>query len=129
MPAKATRPAGAHPARAAAAAPCRHGKLVLLGFAVVFAVSVAGIAQIQINDNPVRWFKADHRIRVADQVLNEHFAGTYDALLVLDHAQPAGWRAAAATGVRDAGQGPGRGERVLARNCRRRRTRPWTASG
>jgi predicted RND superfamily exporter protein len=60
------------------------GRLLLLGFAVVFAFSVAGIAQIQINDNPTRWFKSDHRIRVADQVLNHHFAGTYDAWLVLD---------------------------------------------
>nr|WP_240901118.1 MMPL family transporter [Thioalkalivibrio sp. XN8] len=63
----------------------RHGKLVLLGFAVVFALSVAGITQIQINDNPTRWFKSDHRIRVADEVLNRHFAGTYDAWIVLDH--------------------------------------------
>jgi predicted RND superfamily exporter protein len=65
----------------------KHGKLVLLGFAVVFAISVAGITQIQINDNPTRWFKSDHRIRVADRVLNEHFAGTYDAWIVLDHVQ------------------------------------------
>lgn len=60
------------------------GRLLLLGFAAVFVFSVAGIAQIQINDNPTRWFKSDHRIRVADQVLNHHFAGTYDAWLVLD---------------------------------------------
>ncbi|HUG97769.1 MAG TPA: MMPL family transporter [Gammaproteobacteria bacterium] len=59
-------------------------RLLLVAFAVVFAVSIAGIAQIQINDNPTRWFKSDHRIRVADRVLNEHFAGTYDAWLVLD---------------------------------------------
>jgi hypothetical protein len=38
---------------------------------------------IRINDNPVRWFKANHPIRVADQALNSHFAGTYDAFLVL----------------------------------------------
>ena len=63
------------------------GRLLLLLFAGVFAVSVMGITQIQINDNPTRWFKSDHRIRVADRVLNEHFAGTYDAWLVLDHAQ------------------------------------------
>jgi predicted RND superfamily exporter protein len=43
------------------------------------------VLQIQINDNPVRWFKEQHRIRVADRVLNEHFAGTYDAFLVLEH--------------------------------------------
>ena len=59
-------------------------RLLLLGFAAVFVFSIAGITQIQINDNPTRWFKSDHRIRVADQVLNHHFAGTYDAWLVLD---------------------------------------------
>lgn len=56
----------------------------LLGlFAVVFGISVWGITQIQINDNPVRWFKSDHEIRIADKVLNENFAGTYDAYLVI----------------------------------------------
>ncbi len=49
-------------------------------------ISFAGLPRIEINDNPVRWFKADHRIRVADALLNEHFAGTYDAFLVLSHA-------------------------------------------
>jgi uncharacterized protein len=60
------------------------GRLLLLIFAGVFVFGLLGIPQIQINDNPTRWFKADHRIRVADQVLNHHFAGTYDAWLVLD---------------------------------------------
>ena len=50
---------------------------------MIFAVSVWGVTQIQINDNPVRWFKSDHEIRVADRVLNENFAGTYNAYLVL----------------------------------------------
>lgn len=49
----------------------------------VAAVSVLGISRIQINDNPVRWFRSDHKIRIADRVLNEHFAGTYNAFLVL----------------------------------------------
>jgi len=61
------------------------GKLVIVLALVVFAVGIAGVMRIQINDNPVRWFKQDHRIRVADRVLNEHFAGTYDAFLVLDY--------------------------------------------
>jgi len=61
----------------------------IVGLAVlVLAVSVVGISRIEINDNPVRWFKESHRIRVADRVLNEHFAGTYDAFLVLDHRLP-----------------------------------------
>lgn len=50
---------------------------------LVMAVSIWGIGKIQINDNPVRWFKADHEVRIADKQLNQHFAGTYDAYLVL----------------------------------------------
>ncbi len=49
-------------------------------------MAVVGILQIQINDNPVLWFKQSHEIRVADSVLNHHFAGTYEAYLVLDQA-------------------------------------------
>lgn len=62
-----------------------HGKVITGVALLVVAVSVAGVFRIQINDNPVRWFKASHPIRVADSVLNEHFAGTYDAFLVLSH--------------------------------------------
>ena len=63
----------------------RRGKLIS-GLAVLLvAISVAGISRIEINDNPVRWFKSNHPIRVADDVLNEHFAGTYDAFVVLSH--------------------------------------------
>lgn len=57
--------------------------VILLAFSGLFAVSVIGVTKIQINDNPVNWFKANHEIRVADKVMNEHFAGTYDAWLVL----------------------------------------------
>ncbi len=56
----------------------------IIGVALLLAVvSALGVARIQINDNPVRWFKENHPIRVADRVLNQHFAGTYDAFLVL----------------------------------------------
>ena len=59
------------------------GKLITAIAVLLVAVSVAGVYRIEINDNPVRWFKTNHPIRVADRVLNEHFAGTYDAFLVL----------------------------------------------
>ena len=70
--------------RATGAGALARSRLLLIAFAAVFAISVVGITRIEINDNPTRWFKSDHRIRVADQVLNHHFAGTYDAWLVLD---------------------------------------------
>jgi predicted RND superfamily exporter protein len=70
----------------------RRGKMITGLAVLLIAVSVVGINRIEINDNPVRWFKANHPIRIADAVLNEHFAGTYDAFLVLTHndanAQP-----------------------------------------
>lgn len=59
------------------------GKLITAAAALALGLSIAGILRIEINDNPVRWFKESHRIRVADRVLNEHFAGTYDAFIVL----------------------------------------------
>jgi predicted RND superfamily exporter protein len=63
----------------------RRGKLITVAAALLIAVSVVGVSRIEINDNPVRWFKANHPIRVADRVLNEHFAGTYDAFVVLGY--------------------------------------------
>ncbi|MCI5141142.1 MAG: RND transporter, partial [Candidatus Electrothrix sp. ATG1] len=49
----------------------------------IMIVGVVGILMIQVNDNPVKWFKKSHEIRVADKVLNEHFGGTYEAYLIL----------------------------------------------
>lgn len=59
-------------------------RLLVVAFLAVSVLSIWGVSQIQINDNPVRWFKADHRLRIADRVLNEHFSGTYNAYLVFD---------------------------------------------
>ncbi|MEC8451848.1 MAG: MMPL family transporter [Pseudomonadota bacterium] len=57
---------------------------LLVAFMVISVVSVWGIFQIQINDNPVRWFKENHEIRVADKALNKEFAGTYNAYIVIE---------------------------------------------
>ncbi len=63
----------------------KRGKLITAVAVLLIGISIAGVARIEINDNPVRWFKTNHPIRVADKVLNEHFAGTYDAFVVLSH--------------------------------------------
>ena len=57
---------------------------LLLLFTAIVGISLYGIQQIQINDNPVKWFEEKHKIRIADKVLNQHFAGTYNAFLVLN---------------------------------------------
>ncbi len=59
-------------------------KMVLVVTALLVAASVYGISRIRVNDNPVRWFTATHPIRVADRILNKHFAGTYEAFLVFE---------------------------------------------
>jgi len=61
----------------------RHAKMVLALVAVLVAVSIYGINRIEINDNPTKWFSSEHPIRVADRVLNHHFAGSYMAYLSL----------------------------------------------
>ncbi|MDP2323140.1 MAG: MMPL family transporter, partial [Gammaproteobacteria bacterium] len=61
----------------------KYAKLVVAASLVLLVVAAAGMSRIRINDNPTRWFKQSHPIRVADKVLNEHFGGTYMAYLVL----------------------------------------------
>jgi predicted RND superfamily exporter protein len=62
----------------------RYGKVIIAGAVVVLALAVWGISRIDINDNPTKWFVKSHPIRVADRVLNRHFAGTYQAYLALE---------------------------------------------
>ncbi len=58
-------------------------KMIIAAALLVVGVSAFGISRIEVNDNPVKWFTADHDIRVADRVLNKHFGGTYTAYLTL----------------------------------------------
>ncbi|MBD3380050.1 MAG: MMPL family transporter [Candidatus Omnitrophica bacterium] len=64
----------------------RRWKVVLAVTVFLVGFSAFGISKIVINDNPVKWFTPGHEIRVADEVLNEHFGGTYMAYLVLEAA-------------------------------------------
>lgn len=61
-------------------------RVILVGILIITAIAIYGITQIQINDNPVKWFSKSHPIRMADIELNSHFGGTYMAYLVLDDA-------------------------------------------
>jgi predicted RND superfamily exporter protein len=61
----------------------RFAKPILVVTVAAIAISGYGISQININDNPVRWFKESHEIRVADRVLNRELAGTYTAFLIM----------------------------------------------
>jgi len=61
-----------------------NSKTIILASALIMAVSLWGISNIEINDNPVKWFKSGEKVRVADKAMNRHFAGTYMAFLRFD---------------------------------------------
>jgi predicted RND superfamily exporter protein len=62
----------------------KYAKLVIVATVLITVLAGYGISKIRINDNPIKWFNASHPIRVADKVLNEHFAGTYMAYLAFE---------------------------------------------
>ncbi len=61
----------------------RRRGLVIGAFAVLALLALPAIAQINVNDNPVNWFKPGSEIRVATEELNERLAGTFNASIVL----------------------------------------------
>ncbi|HEX9750954.1 MAG TPA: MMPL family transporter [candidate division Zixibacteria bacterium] len=64
---------------------------VLIGSAALIALAFIGITRIEINDNPTKWFKPSHPIRIADDQLGRHLAGPYLAYLEFDATDtPAG---------------------------------------
>jgi uncharacterized protein len=52
--------------------------------AAVVVIAAIGLSLIVVNDNPVKWFKQSHPIRIADEVMNRHLAGTYMNYLVFE---------------------------------------------
>ncbi|MBI3961596.1 MAG: MMPL family transporter, partial [Deinococcus sp.] len=66
----------------------RHSRWVVAGGVLVLVLAVGGISRIQVNDNPVRWFKPGSPVRQATEVLNQHFGGTYLAYLVAEADAP-----------------------------------------
>ncbi len=59
-------------------------KAILSASLIVVILGIIGIYQIRINDNPVKWFKPYHKIRIADTIMNKFFGGTYTAYLVAE---------------------------------------------
>jgi hypothetical protein len=62
-------------------------RTVVLGAAILLVIGIWGLTKIVVNDNPVNWFSEDHKIRVADRVMNRQFGGTYMAYLTLEGEQ------------------------------------------
>lgn len=63
----------------------RKRNIMIIGLsAVIIIVSAVGLSLIEVNDNPVKWFKKSHPIRIADTIMNKHLAGTYMNYLVFE---------------------------------------------
>ncbi len=61
---------------------------VMVGFGLLAVAAVPAIAAIQVNDNPVNWFKSSSEIRQATTALNERLPGTFGASLILTADRP-----------------------------------------
>ncbi len=57
---------------------------VLGAWALVLAVSMAGLPGLKISQNGMRWFPVDHPIRTATQTLDQRFGGSLAFELVVD---------------------------------------------
>ena len=66
----------------------KHSKKIVVGSIFLASALVYGITLIEVNDNPIRWFKQDHPISVADRAMNDHFAGTYMAYIAFKGVTP-----------------------------------------
>lgn len=66
----------------------KHAGFIIGTAGVVVVASAIGLGLIQVNDNPVNWFKKSHPIRIADEVMNKHLAGTYMNYLVFESDDP-----------------------------------------
>lgn len=62
----------------------QHSLLIALFSLITIVIAFYGILQINVNDNPIKWFDKSHPIRVSDDVLNSHFGGTYMAYLAFE---------------------------------------------
>lgn len=63
-------------------------RAVLVAALVLLALGAMGILRLRSDDNPVRWFRPGHPMRVADDALNRDFGGTYMAHLILEGDGP-----------------------------------------
>ncbi|KAA3633784.1 MAG: RND transporter [Calditrichaeota bacterium] len=62
----------------------KHYKGIIATSFVIVIVAAIGLNMIIVNDNPVKWFKQSHPIRIADVAMNNHLAGTYMNYLVFE---------------------------------------------
>lgn len=66
----------------------RHRLPVLAAVGIIALAAIPLIASIEVNDNPVNWFRSGHEVRVATERLNDELPGTFAANLLLEADDP-----------------------------------------
>ncbi len=67
----------------------RHRLPILATVGLVAVAAIPLISSIEVNDNPVNWFRSGHEVRVATERLNGELPGTFAANLLLEADDPA----------------------------------------
>ena len=62
--------------------------LILPALIALGVAAGPGLAQITVNDNPVRWFTSGNEIRRATDLFNTRFTGAYNASLIVEAERP-----------------------------------------
>ncbi len=66
----------------------RHRVPVLAATGLLAIIAVPMLTQIEVNDNPVNWFRSSHEVRVASERLNDELPGTFGASIILSTSDP-----------------------------------------
>jgi hypothetical protein len=62
----------------------KRARSIIFASMAIVVIAAVGLSMIVVNDNPVKWFKESHPIRIADVAMNKHLAGTYMNYLVFE---------------------------------------------
>jgi hypothetical protein len=58
-------------------------KVFVISGTILLTIAIYGVTTLVVNDNPVKWFKKNHTIRIADRELNKLIGGTYISYLTI----------------------------------------------
>ena len=66
----------------------KQSRLIITVAILFMVIGIWGLTKIVVNDNPVKWFSKNSKIRVADRIMNQQFGGTYMAYLTVAGKHP-----------------------------------------
>jgi len=60
-----------------------HNKWIIIVFAIIILVSIAGLPLLERDSNIMRYFKKDTEIRVAEDLMKKYFGGSYTVQILV----------------------------------------------